>query len=148
MLASSTYRLFELEKLVELTWEAINKETTIAVSPALICRVLMLLESLLDGVAKQTDGHFHRHNLAILDVLGNHCAELGARASLLSAEEITRYMSGHTHTAQVHETVVTHETRTLRPLPRTGATEDENHDDLLSVKLRSGTWRAHCVLLE
>lgn len=111
-------RLLELDSLVHLPGETIDKELAVAV----------LLNGGLHGVLQQLDGDLHRHDLAVLDVALDHLAELAARTLLLLAQKVAG--------RQVLETVVAHKVGALRALAGARTTEDEDDESLVLAGTR------------
>ena len=77
--------LLELEGLVHLAGEPVDKEAAFAVSPSL---ARLGLESGIHCVLEQLDGDLQRHELSLVDVRSDEVAELRVWAALLSAQEV------------------------------------------------------------
>lgn len=93
----ATHHFIKLDSLVHLPRESIYQEAATALSPlALVLvrnrmssgRLALSSERLAHSVLQQCDRHFHRDNLALLDVLSDQRTVFGTLARLLCAQKV------------------------------------------------------------
>lgn len=107
--------ILKLVGLFELAWETINEEAALSGAFG--------VKDIGHGVFEQSDCHLHGHKEAVLRVVANQVAELGAGAVLLSAYEVTR--------GQMGEAMLLDELGALRALASAGAAKNEDDSDIL-----------------